>query len=101
MASSCARSAASASHATIAPPAPARISAVPAKKSFSRSSIAVPVRPKKLRLHHGEPLLSLTLLAPPGRCEGGAILSCAAALCGLRAAHGTPLPTPAEVRGGE
>src|SRR3546814_8267301 len=67
------------SHATIAPPASARISAVSAKKSFSRSSIAVSVRPKKLRLHHGEQWLSLALLAPAGRWEGGANLSCAAA----------------------
>src|SRR3546814_1039982 len=99
MASSCARSAGSASHATIAPPASARISAVSAKKSFSRSSIAVSVRPKKLRLHHGEQWLSLALLAPAGRWEGGANLSCAAAWCGRRAARGTLLAA-ARIRAG-
>ncbi len=46
IASSRSRSPGSASHATSAPPASARISAVSARKSFSRSSIAVPVRPK-------------------------------------------------------
>src|SRR5690606_37897100 len=62
MASSRSRSPGSASHATSAPPASARISAVSARKSFSRSSIAVPVRPKSRR-DHAEQWLRETLPA--------------------------------------